>query len=198
MTGFDGMLCRVCAKGAFREFQARNITRGWWGIVSFFATILYLLRNGWLYSFKKNSVLPPQPSDPIADQVLSGRPVFARPSVVLLTVGFVVLLVVGALTSEPQPVAALDNRPGTTAPPPTQPIRTTTSFTTPTTLPASLGWTEGACLEFMGSMAAPVPCTSGSADGVIVGIRSDELLCPSNAQYTVDLEFGQIACIADW
>ena len=40
-----GRLCRECLHQAYNHHMLRNLTLGWWGTISFFATIYYLIAN---------------------------------------------------------------------------------------------------------------------------------------------------------
>ena len=85
---YQGRLCRICARGVFRDMQARNATLGWWGFASFVGTIVYLIDNRWALRRGINSLRPPFPANPLEDRKLLGRMVFARPSVLLVIVIF--------------------------------------------------------------------------------------------------------------
>ena len=88
---FEGTLCRVCAEGTYRDYQARNLARGPWGILSILATAMYLAANwGTLTS---SQLASPTPQDPVVDAGLRGRPVSARPGVWLSLAGLAVLIV---------------------------------------------------------------------------------------------------------
>jgi len=61
-----GNLCRECLKRVFLSFTLHNLFLGWWGTISFFATIFftfgnvfYFLRGLWL----TRAVLVPMPLD---------------------------------------------------------------------------------------------------------------------------------------
>jgi hypothetical protein len=57
----SGLLCRDCGTAMFRDIQNNTLTKGWWGIVSFFANCAYILGNMGAYSSVKK--LPkPQPT----------------------------------------------------------------------------------------------------------------------------------------
>lgn len=76
---FNGPLCRDCARGTFRAFQSKNMARGWWGLISFFATLGYLASNSGEMR-KAKALADPMPSvDDERERALRGRPVLARP-----------------------------------------------------------------------------------------------------------------------
>ena len=126
---FEGSLCRDCARGAFRTHQARNMTWGWWGLISFFVTIGYLISNIREVS-KARALSEPRPeADEERQQELRGRPVLFRP---LSWVGIILLgaALFGVYTYEkgPGPLESIDrdfsdpssgpptfDRPGVTA-----------------------------------------------------------------------------------
>jgi hypothetical protein len=75
---FDGRLCRACAKGQFRHLQGRNLAWGWFGLISFAATIAYAIGNLRDYRRNMKGLGEPIPSDPVADKRLAGRPVILK------------------------------------------------------------------------------------------------------------------------
>lgn len=92
----SGSLCRACGLEMFRDAQARNLTRGWWGIGVLFM-VVYLFSN-----WGSRSALVKQPPPAYRDfsvvtptdmPLLPGRPVFKRPSVVIVTA---IVAIVGA------------------------------------------------------------------------------------------------------
>lgn len=199
--GFDGMLCRACATGGFRDFQARNITRGPWGPISFFATIFYLLKNASSYFTKRNNLAPPRPYDLIADEVLAGRPVFSRPTVLLLVVGLPLLIALSAIFGNQEPVSASSNPPVLTSTLPSVSQTTRPSTLPPTTTGFSdiFFWRKGECVDYQGAQVELVSCNSVNADGEIVDVVMPAFeSCPFTAVYKVDLDYGQVACLSQW
>jgi hypothetical protein len=77
--------------------QAHNLTLGWWGFVSFVGTIKFLVDNRSALMRGTASLRRPHPIDPRKDVALAGRPVFARP-VVLLVLAMLVTVVFGLAT----------------------------------------------------------------------------------------------------
>jgi hypothetical protein len=41
----DASMCRHCGLAMFREMQKSTLIMGWWGLISFFANILYIFTN---------------------------------------------------------------------------------------------------------------------------------------------------------
>jgi hypothetical protein len=192
--GFSGRLCGVCSQGMFREFQARNITRGPWGIVSFFATIWYLITNSTGYYSK--SKLHPSPADPIIDASLRGRSIFARPTVLvsLAIVGFIGFAVFGGLaeSSNSTGFSQTVNNPTQNSPTATSP-----SATQPATPVQQLDWVVGTCVTFSGDLVTLVPCSNFNVDGQITNITTDAAACPVSAEWYVEVTVSRIACIAE-
>lgn len=190
--GFDGRLCASCSKGMYREFQARNISRGPWGFISFFATIYYLIRNA--VNFSQANPPPAQPADPIADSALQGRPVFARLGP-WITVGLLVLLLGNAFTqaTTDAPSSMTDRVSGTSSNLSNSQSGSQTSGNSPA---RSLDWTPGTCVEFTGDIASLSLC-SGRHDGQITDIVSNPARCPSSAGWYVELTPTSFACIRE-
>jgi hypothetical protein len=44
-----GYMCRVCVGAQFWKFTAMNFFLGWWGVISFFVTPVYLVINTIVY-----------------------------------------------------------------------------------------------------------------------------------------------------
>jgi len=41
----EGNLCKDCINKFFWNFTLTNLFLGWWGVISFFATIIFILKN---------------------------------------------------------------------------------------------------------------------------------------------------------
>lgn len=54
-----GNLCRACTTRFFWEFTLITATLGWWGLISFFLTPIFLVNNG--IQLIKGRALPPAP-----------------------------------------------------------------------------------------------------------------------------------------
>jgi len=156
------MLCRICARRVFRDMQAHNLTLGWWGLASFVGTIVLLIDNRKVLRRGIGSLRPPLPADPRNDPKLAGRPVFARPSV-LLVLAILVVVVVGVV-------------------------------------PDGFGidrdkWEVGACVDYSGTNVIVVPCDDPTAEGGVLAIIEDVFSCPAEAEYFVDLNSDEVACL---
>jgi hypothetical protein len=44
-----GNLCKNCTNEYFWKYTLTNLFLGWWGVISFFATILFILNNTFRY-----------------------------------------------------------------------------------------------------------------------------------------------------
>lgn len=86
---FDGPLCRHCALGMARAYQARTLTTGWWGFWSALITPVYLLANAVSVRTGRRRLRDPHPAHPGADALLQGKPLLARPA----ALGMIILLV---------------------------------------------------------------------------------------------------------
>ena len=45
----SGSLCRNCIDKIFWKYTFTNLLLGWWGVISFFMTIIFLLGNTYAY-----------------------------------------------------------------------------------------------------------------------------------------------------
>lgn len=83
----------------------------------------------------------------------------------------------------------------TTRPTTTTTRATTTTRRTTTTRPATPEWEVGWCVMITGTLARPVDCSSLSADYAILAVVAVATRCPSDTEYTVDLDDGSVVCI---
>jgi hypothetical protein len=77
--------------------QAHNLTLGWWGFVSFVGTLRFLFENRSALLRGSAALRRPHPIDPRKDVALAGRPVFARP-LVLIVLAMMVTIIFGFST----------------------------------------------------------------------------------------------------
>lgn len=94
---YEGTLCRICARRIFRDMQSHNLTLGWWGFISIAGMIVFLIDNRETFKRGIAELKRPLPADPRNDAKLAGRPVFARPSV-LVVLAILVTFVLGVAT----------------------------------------------------------------------------------------------------
>lgn len=159
---YEAMLCRICARRVFRDMQAHNLTLGWWGFESFVGTIVGLIDNRKALRRGTGSLKRPLPADPRIDRKLAGRPVFVRPSV-LMVLAILVVVVVGVVTDG----FGIDRDQ----------------------------WDVGACVNYSGTNVIVVPCDDPTAEGSVLAIIDDVFSCPAEADYFVDLNSGEVACL---
>jgi hypothetical protein len=98
----DGWLCSSCATGTFRSVQTRNLSWGWFGLISFVATIAYGIQNMVNYYQGRKELTAPTPADRVLEKKLQGRPVLLgllpRLGPILVVIG--VLVWVGVTHAE--------------------------------------------------------------------------------------------------
>jgi hypothetical protein len=76
VSSFDGRLCRSCATGMYRAMQTRNLSWGWFGFISFFATIGYAIGNSSSYYSGCQNLTSPTPINPVLDRKVEGIPIW--------------------------------------------------------------------------------------------------------------------------
>jgi hypothetical protein len=172
--------CRSCGKGVFREVQARNITRGPWGIISFFATIMALFGNTGRYSTFKTGTDSPTPPHPVSESVLEGRGVLRRPSV-LVVLGIVIAAAALVISNASQPSYTGSSSPGYTPPPVT----------------SSVDFTAGTCVAIEDGWVSALP-TCGGADGVVESVVSDPSDCSFSSDSYIERDGGGYACLLEY
>ncbi len=69
----SGQLCRACSTRFFWEFSLVTLTLGWWGLISFFLTPIFLINN--LIQLVKTRSLPAAPPQ---WRTASGSPICPR------------------------------------------------------------------------------------------------------------------------
>jgi hypothetical protein len=93
----QGRYCKSCATGAYRAVQARNLTEGWYGTISFFTTIAYGFENLANLRRGRAQLGDPTPSDPQMENRLNGRPTIVR--MVTRPMGVVMLAVLAVVVA---------------------------------------------------------------------------------------------------
>lgn len=162
---FEGNLCKHCAVGTYRAYQARNIARGPWGFISFFAAILYLVTNFGAVRGAR-AMDPPMSYHPISDGELRGRPVFLRPTV-LVALAVVACVFAYSLT---------DVEGGTEV-----------------AADWSTGSCIGEVGE--PDLVIPVECGSGHTIGWVATTVASPASCPTATEMYVDVTPTEVACI---
>jgi hypothetical protein len=111
MKSFPGPFCRDCGTAGFRSAMNHTLTFGWFGLISFFANLLFIAQNLFARTKVQGLATPERPEGRKA--VKPESPVFRRPGVY---VAVVVLAVVGWFLvgrSDAQAgFTSLDNLPG--------------------------------------------------------------------------------------
>jgi hypothetical protein len=176
----DENFCRSCGTGVFRQVQARNITRGPWGLISFFATTLALFGNAGRFTEFKNGLDSPTPPHPVTESVLEGRSVIRRPGV-LIVLGIVLGASLLVLSNVSQPGNAAPTEPSYTPPPVTR----------------SIGFATGACVSFEDGWVTELPTCSG-AEGEVETVVSDPEMCPQWDWSYVERDDGTFACLLEY
>lgn len=68
----DGRICKSCVHRTFWKFTLTNLLFGWWGVISFFVTIFYLLNNTvqYLLCLDLGPVPPGATAPQLTDQIV--------------------------------------------------------------------------------------------------------------------------------
>lgn len=72
-------LCQTCGRSMFREIQATNLVQGWWGVISIFATVAYLVQNAAQVRQHDRKTMGSVSRDPAVNSPLPTRPPLTRP-----------------------------------------------------------------------------------------------------------------------
>jgi DnaJ domain len=156
-------LCRDCARAVGRTAQSRTVITGWWGFISLFTNLGYVITNtSGLWKVRVLDAPKRRDGDvvaPLTKPMAAGRPVFLRAGFLALA-GLLVLAGV-QLSRHPHPAPA---------PPASQTVAS---------------WHDGACVARSGPYMHPTPC-SGPSDGVVIAVEPTADLCPASATAYVD------------
>lgn len=68
----EGQLCRSCLKRAFWHHTLRNVTLGWWGMISFFMTWYFLVSNLMNYLRAQSELGQARPTEASLSTVATG------------------------------------------------------------------------------------------------------------------------------
>ncbi len=166
------VLCRDCGTAEFRLLQNRTLYTGWWGLISFFVNLSYVLSNiGAAMQLRRLGV--PNREERIdvpLDQPLDvGSPLLARGGVWLATALFVGLAALLALGGS-------------------GPKASTTG-----TSSSSATWQVGSCVQGTTSVE-PVACSQTHA-GKIVAIETSPNDCPPSDAYAEDQTTNTVYCV---
>ena len=200
---FGGSFCRSCGRMLFRESQALNLTRGWWGIV--IVPMVWALFSNWFVWLRVRQLGEPAYRDPSVVTPLEmpadeGRPVAARPSVWITSLAATAILVgwaaVGLSTTTPRPAEGVS--PST----PALPLPNLNDFTDQLeserqrALMAKM-YDAGSCWSSPDSsgMIQPVECTALTSTYVVSKVVNIQSSCPASAAGSVTTEDGRFACL---
>ena len=102
---FAGSVCRDCGTAMYRTVQNRTLWTGWWGVISFFSNIVFILSNlGAYLSIRRLASPSPTPKShitPLQRPAARGRSLFGKSGVwfAVVAIGSVVLVVVNQPTA---------------------------------------------------------------------------------------------------
>lgn len=174
----EGHLCKTCSTGVYRAMQARNLSRGPWGLVSLFVTPWNVVRN-WLVHRGFTDLPEPAPLDPAYDGGDGqGRPALRRPGVwasLTAVLAAVVLVVQMVLPTGGSPPVEAEVETGSTT----------------TTIEAG-DWAVGTCAQF-DIAGRPVPTPCGEHFAIVVAVVPAASDCPEESDWTIPVD-GGVAC----
>lgn len=174
----DGNLCKTCATGVYRAMQTRNMTRGPWGIVSFFTTPYLIVKNRMAHN-KRKSMPGPWPHDPGYDRGRGlGKPAVRSPAAWGSFVGVVAILVVVTSLIVGGPAAVV---PGAED-----------GGVTSSSVAGVDGWVVGGCARF-DSAGRVFPTECGEHFATVAALVPTSADCPDNTDFSLPLSEG-VAC----
>lgn len=191
----DETLCRDCGLAMQRDWTARTLWTGWWGLISIFANFGALLTNLGAWETLRQ-LGPPERRDhavasPLSRPLATGKPLWQRPAVL----GFVAL--VGIMTFS----YASEESPSGTGRPTTASVAPATSGSTGGGGSGSLGGTRprsvvGSCVvvDSRGYLDDLVPCYQPN-DGRIVHVVSSSTRCPQYAEWYFEVDANTVLCV---
>ena len=174
---FDAKMCRSCALGIYNEAQRNTLLKGWWGIFSFFVTIVTFILNASHVNSVK-SMLPPQGRYPGAYSLSpvplpALRPWWKSPGSMIasaIAIGVTVMFVAGAVDDASRPTAPA-SIPTTPTPEKTQ------SFIEK--IGNESGYLGTCWADFNATQVERVPCSDIRADWTVT---SEERSIPNSEQ----------------
>lgn len=190
MRTLDGTFCRSCGLALGRVTANRSLWTGWWGVISFFVNIGYVLGNAGTL-IRHGTLGTPRGGQGTLDP---GRPMLLRSGVFVLAA--IVAIGIGLVNSSSQHSTASDSSSGYEAPnyvAPTEDLSSSPTSPPVITAPPVATWQMGACVSVSGVTAEPVPC-SDPHEGTVVSVTSNEAACPPATDGTVT-NAGSIYCV---
>jgi len=150
----EGTFCRTCGRYMYNEAQAKNLTRGWWGVFGPMIMLFFAVPSNFFNYQSHKAVKEPQgrsqaANTPLAFPLPKNRSALQRPSVLTVFAAFLGIIILGVVT------------PGSTA----------------STDPYAV---VGTCLANpTGTSLVVVECSDSSASYEITSTTSNPDLCPS-------------------
>lgn len=173
---FEAKVCKICARAMYDESQRNSLTRGWWGIFSFFATI-YAFFSNMVALNKIKSLGSPVGRYPGAYTIspiplVLSKQWYKRPSAIaasIIALGIVAMIGIGAATptsSSTAPSSTTNQQNGDS-----------------TSEPASIYDLEGMCLgEDTSGKFFEASCDSSSADWLITQVLRAGIFTPEDCR----------------
>jgi hypothetical protein len=198
---FQGSFCRPCGLMLFRETQAINLTRGWWGIV--ILPMLYVAVAN-VFNFLKINRLPlPSVRDanvvtPLPFPSPRVRPVLGRLRVWIAS-GFAIFILISWIGSSVQ----TGSPSGNTTTSNSETSTTVSANPTPDPDEAMLRLLDqrkyliGSCWSAPDASGriTPVVCSDPTALFEVSQVVFDEIGCPSDSEGSVNADNGSFACL---
>ena len=190
---FEAKVCKICARAMYDENQRSNLTKGWWGIFSFFATIFAFFSN--MAALRSIQSLGAPVGRYPGAYTISPVPLvlstkwFKRPSAIIASIialGIVAFIGIGAATptnSSTAPSGTTNQQGGSD------------TNTDPT-----VDGLQGTCIgEDSSGQLLEVSCDSTSADWIVRGVLSAVNYGPEDCRTDEVLTYGEnqeyIVCI---
>jgi hypothetical protein len=190
---FEAKVCKICARAMYDENQRSNLTKGWWGIFSFFATIYAFFSN--MAALRGTRSLDAPVGRYPGAYTISPVPLvlstkwFKRPSAIIASIialGIVALIGIGAATptnssTAPSGTTNQQGGSGTVADPTVDGLR-------------------GTCIgEDSSGQLSKVSCDSSSATWIIKGVLSAKKFssedCRTDDVFTYGENQEYIVCV---
>jgi DnaJ-like protein len=176
-----GDLCRNCGMAMFREAQNETLIKGWWGIISFFANIAYVISNiaqrQRIRNLQRPQATPMVAVTPLSQPAPETAPLSRRagPYVAVVALLIAAAMAAGALAPESGGSSPTSSAPSLSLPP----------------VVKDCGYTSG-------SYIIKVSCSDSSATLRIAArypSGTSEYRCPSFVSYwTTDKNSGELLC----
>jgi hypothetical protein len=177
---FEAKVCKICARAMYDENQRSNLTKGWWGIFSFFATIYAFFSN--MAALRSTQSLGAPVGRYPGAYTISPIPLvlstkwYKRPSAIIASIvalGVVALFGIGAAT----------------------PTNSSTG--------TSVDGLRGTCIgEDSSGQLSEVSCESSSADWIIKGVLSAVEFGPEDCRTDNVFTYGEnqeyIVCVESY